>query len=210
MVRKRTTVVRFRTMSADEIYVASVTPRGRLLAAMAASVQEHGLRDTTVAEVVRRAGTSRRTFYEHFTDIPDAFLVLYAEQGIHALAAADRAVADEDTFEQQLRAGVQALLGGLDQGFSRSHAIDIFWLGETGLAARRRLHDAYAHQFRAIIERARPDLIPIDDAFPIAVVGAVQELVLRRVERGESVGPAHVELADEIVRVLSALLGSHA
>ena len=47
--------------------------RERLIAAMAASVEERGYADTTVADVVRLARTSRRTFYEHFQDRADCF-----------------------------------------------------------------------------------------------------------------------------------------
>jgi AcrR family transcriptional regulator len=43
--------------------------RERLIAAMAASVEERGYADTTVADVVRIARTSRRTFYQHFQDL---------------------------------------------------------------------------------------------------------------------------------------------
>ena len=42
--------------------------RGRLLEGMAAAVRERGFRDATVADVVRHAHTSRRTFYEYFPD----------------------------------------------------------------------------------------------------------------------------------------------
>src|SRR6266498_996015 len=47
-----------------ETIVAS--QRGRLLDAMAAAVAEKGYAETTVSDVVDRAGVSRRTFYEQF------------------------------------------------------------------------------------------------------------------------------------------------
>jgi AcrR family transcriptional regulator len=40
--------------------------RRRLLEGMAAAIRDTGYRDATVADVVRHARTSRRTFYEHF------------------------------------------------------------------------------------------------------------------------------------------------
>ena len=51
--------------------------RERLIAAMAASIEEKGYRDTTVADVVRIARTSRRNFYEHFDDRDACFLALF-------------------------------------------------------------------------------------------------------------------------------------
>src|SRR6201992_4490121 len=52
-------------------------PRERLIAAMATSIEEKGYRDTTVADVVRIARTSRRNFYEHFADRQACFLALF-------------------------------------------------------------------------------------------------------------------------------------
>ena len=40
--------------------------RDRLLDGMAASIIERGFRDTTVADIVRHARTSKRTFYAQF------------------------------------------------------------------------------------------------------------------------------------------------
>jgi len=48
-----------------------------LIDAMAASIEEKGYRDTTVADVVRLARTSRRSFYEHFEDRDACFLALF-------------------------------------------------------------------------------------------------------------------------------------
>lgn len=47
--------------------------RARMLAAMAEVTTEHGVGNVTVAQVVERAGVSRRTFYEVFDDIEDCF-----------------------------------------------------------------------------------------------------------------------------------------
>ena len=184
------------------------TPRSRLLAALAEAVGERGLPDTTVAEVVRRAGTSRRTFYEHFSDRDDAFLTLYRERGEVALAAAAEAVqwAGQDR-EAQLRAGVAGLLRGLEGGIGRHHAIDVLGLGDRGLAARRQQIDALAARFRAVIETVRPDAPPLGEALAVAVVGGVQELILRRIERGEEIGAANEGLAEEILVLLRAVVG---
>ena len=51
--------------------------RERLIDAMAESIQAKGYRETTVADVVRIAHTSRRTFYEHFEDREACFLELF-------------------------------------------------------------------------------------------------------------------------------------
>src|SRR5436190_2182446 len=53
--------------------------RARLLRAMAEVAAEKGYANTVVADVIARAGVSRRTFYELFRDKQDCFLAAYAE-----------------------------------------------------------------------------------------------------------------------------------
>ena len=53
--------------------------RVRLQRAMASCACERGYRNTTIADVVRVAHTSRTTFYEHFTDKEACFLEAYEQ-----------------------------------------------------------------------------------------------------------------------------------
>lgn len=49
----------------------------RILDAMGKSVAEHGFAAASLSDVIARAGVSRKTFYEHFTDKEDCFLQAY-------------------------------------------------------------------------------------------------------------------------------------
>ena len=53
--------------------------RRRLLDGMATAIAERGFRESTIADVVRHARTSRRTFYEHFASKQDCFIALLRE-----------------------------------------------------------------------------------------------------------------------------------
>ena len=60
---------------------ASIDPafsafRDRLIDGLAASIGERGYRDTTVADIVRHARTSKRTFYEQFASKEDCLIEL--------------------------------------------------------------------------------------------------------------------------------------
>ena len=55
----------------------AASQRARMIDAMAAVVAEKGYAATTVADVVERAGVSRRTFYEQFADKEACFLAAY-------------------------------------------------------------------------------------------------------------------------------------
>ncbi|HEY3960878.1 MAG TPA: TetR family transcriptional regulator [Solirubrobacteraceae bacterium] len=87
----------------------------RIVAAMAVVVCERGLEDTTVADVVRRARVSRRTFYDLFDDRNDAFLATF-EDGVRR---AERRVVPvfeaEHGWVDSVRAGLAALLGFFDE-----------------------------------------------------------------------------------------------
>ena len=50
--------------------------RRRLLDGLAASIDERGYRDSTVADIVRHARTSKRTFYDQFSTKEECFAEL--------------------------------------------------------------------------------------------------------------------------------------
>src|SRR6478609_3295557 len=66
--------------------------RGRLEEAMAAAVAEKGLAATTIADVARLAGTSKRTFYEHYADKTECYLSLYATRSAAMVSEVDAAL----------------------------------------------------------------------------------------------------------------------
>src|ERR687889_66607 len=67
--------------------VVRESQRGRLLGAMAACVGESGYADVSVADVIARAGVSRKTFYEHFDNKLECFLAAY-DAGVDAMLGA--------------------------------------------------------------------------------------------------------------------------
>ncbi len=108
----------------------------RLLRALAAVVGEKGYPDTTVAEVVSRAGTSQRTFYEHFKNKEDAIVAALDSGSAHMLAAAlpafrrapDWPHAVHDTQEAMFRWGAEepeyARMGGKEMYAAGTRALD--------------------------------------------------------------------------------------
>jgi AcrR family transcriptional regulator len=57
--------------------MSSESRRDLILAAMIRVVGEKGYKQTSVADVIEKAGTSRTTFYKHFEDKHDCFLAAY-------------------------------------------------------------------------------------------------------------------------------------
>lgn len=65
--------------------VVADVQRGRLLDATAEVVAESGYLTATVHMILKRAGISRRTFYELFKDKEDCFLQAYQEAVDHVI-----------------------------------------------------------------------------------------------------------------------------
>ena len=61
--------------------------RGRLLDGLAQSIAERGYRATTVADVVRHAKTSKRTFYDEFASKEECFVELLRTNNDDLIAA---------------------------------------------------------------------------------------------------------------------------
>ena len=84
--------------------------RARIVNALALEVSEKGYRNVTVADVVKRAGIARNTFYENFGSKEDCFL---AAQRFAMSAALDRVVAvagEIDEWPRRVAAGLAAFL----------------------------------------------------------------------------------------------------
>ena len=67
---------------------AASNPPERLLRALAAVVAEKGYPETTIADIVERAGTSQSAFYEHFESKEDAIVAALDGGSSQMLAAA--------------------------------------------------------------------------------------------------------------------------
>jgi AcrR family transcriptional regulator len=112
--------------------------RLRILDAMRATVAEHGYQDASVADVIKRAGVSRKTFYAQFQDKEDCFVVAYDEhvRRLHAIVL--DAFDAQDEWVPALRAGLTALLNALayDPAVARFCFVDVLAAGPK--AAQRR------------------------------------------------------------------------
>jgi len=125
--------------------------RARLLAAIAHVIGEKGYEATTVADVVRAAGVSRTTFYEHFAGKEACFLEAY-RHGMEVLdAEVERAVGEAEGWRGQLRAGIRAYLGVLarDPATARTYLLEIHHAGEAALAERTAAMRRFADRYRA-------------------------------------------------------------
>lgn len=178
----------------------------RLLRALAVVAGHKGLAATTVSDVVREAGVSKRSFYEHFSDKDACFLALYRQASASALRTLSESVQPERPWQAQLETALHAYFAHLAAGpqLLRTLFVEIHHLGEAGATVRREVMRALADFMRGTVNRGRDAEHALSEAMALAAVGAITELVLDAIERGEqaqltSLTPA----ASEIVRRLA-------
>ena len=100
--------------------------RRRLLDGLAASIEEHGYRDTTVADIVRHARTSKRTFYDHFPTKEQCFFDLLTANNVELVDTLRAAVDPSAPWRDQVRQAVSAYVGTIEA----SPAITLSWIRE--------------------------------------------------------------------------------
>ena len=188
--------------------------RGRMLEAMAEAVAEKGYAATTVADVIRRAGVSRRTFYEQFRDKEECFLAAY-DTGVELLLGALRTQSSErQTLLERARARTRAYLETLasEPAFARTFLIEVGAAGPAALARREAVHDRFAALLREQLDAAReqiPEIPEPPDEVYLAAVGATDLVVSRLVARGRTAELPQLE--DAVLHIqLSLLVGSAA
>jgi AcrR family transcriptional regulator len=131
--------------------------RLRMLDALANATAEKGYANTTVADVLERAGVSRATFYEHFRGKDEAFLAAYETAVDVLFAGVGRAL--EDAGDDPLRRFDRALDGYLntlaaEPAIARTTLVEIYAAGPVALQRRYELQGRFV-DFMAGIFKAR-------------------------------------------------------
>lgn len=184
-------------------------PRVKLLEGLCLAVEETGYAAATIADIVRHAKVSKRTFYEEFADKEACFLAAYMAVGEELLKTMAGAVDPTAPWETQLEAAVRAYLSRLEErpALTRTFFLEIHAAGARALELRRQVMERFAQVTRELIEagrRRQPQLAELSPTMAMALVGAVNELVLVHVEKQ---APAPLtEVAETTMELVQALL----
>ena len=84
--------------------------RARIVAALAEETVDKGYRAVTVADIVRRAGIARNTFYENFSSKEDCFLAAYEFAVEEAKRRVLEAGSEIESWPARVNAGLAAFL----------------------------------------------------------------------------------------------------
>jgi len=166
--------------------VVEASQRTRLLEAVGRAVAERGYAAATIDDVVRGAGVSKKTFYEHFADKEDCFLAAYEAASEELFRRIREAHAAHEDWLERTRAGITAYLRWLaaEPALARVFLIEVAAAGPRALERRERLRDRYAELMRERQgDAATQPRLPIEIFH--AVVAGVDDLVVRHIrERG--------------------------
>lgn len=160
----------------------------RLLQGMAQAVAAKGYADTTIADIVREAAVSRRTFYEHFSTKTECLIALYETASRFALQAVSEAFDPAQPWHAQVEQAMTAYFDYLAQDpvLLRTLFVEILGLGMPGLAARRRVNDEIANFIQVAINSSGTEGGPaahLTSEMAMTVVGGINELVLQAIEQ---------------------------
>ncbi|MBJ7330340.1 MAG: TetR/AcrR family transcriptional regulator [Solirubrobacteraceae bacterium] len=176
--------------------------RRRLIAGMAEATAKRGIGATTIADVVRCAQVSRRTFYEHFPDKQACLLATYDASSEVVMNGVEAAFAQRvgQTWDERLVSGVRAYLGMLAAipDLTRVFILDMPSAGPEALLRMRASHERFATLILKIVDEHRDDFPPAVGMEPImatAVVGGINEMLLQALSADEPIDGPALELA---------------
>ena len=192
--------------TATALRPAAAGHRARLTAGLAAAIAEKGYAAVTIADVVRGARVSKRTFYEHFADKEACFLALYAETSDELLELiATSAATAPGLWEARIGAAARTYFERVagEPELIRAALLEIQAAGPRARTLRREVQRRHADQLRAFSEAAaaeEPGLAVLTPALATAVVGGLNELMLEAVEAG------HAERLGELAAAATELI----
>jgi AcrR family transcriptional regulator len=166
--------------------------RRRLLDGLAHSIAERGYRATTVADVVRNAKTSKRTFYDEFASKEECFVELLRSNNADLIAHITAAVDPDTAPDRQVRAAVGAYVEHIE---SRP-AITLSWIREAPALGdlARPLNRLAMQQLTDMLVGIsvspgfqEAGLEPITRPLALILLGGLRELTALLVEDGQDV-----------------------
>jgi AcrR family transcriptional regulator len=184
--------------------------RERLIEGLAASIKERGFRDTTIADIVRHARTSRRTFYAEFATREECYVALLEMMNVALRDRIEAAVDPTAPWEAQVRQSVVAYVDNV----ASEPAVTLSWirelpaLGSISRQIQRRAMEALTDLLIRLAngeQFQQAGTVPMTRPLAIILLGGIRELTAAIVEDS---GDIH-DLTEVAVEAATALLRPH-
>jgi AcrR family transcriptional regulator len=187
--------------------VAGVPFRQRLIDGMAASLRERGYRETTVADIVRYARTSRRTFYAEFPTKDDCYVALLHAKNAKMRRHIEAAVDPTAPWRHQVGQAVEAYI----EAVASEPEIMVSWIRELpalGTVARTVQREAIDSMTQMLLSLTDTEVFrragagPLSRPLALLLLGGIRELTATIVEDGGEIR----ELTEVATSAATALL----
>jgi AcrR family transcriptional regulator len=188
--------------------LVAASQRQRLLEAVTELVAEKGYPDVTIGDIVARAGTAKRTFYDHFADKLQCFLAALDVITDSLVASSARLFSVSGTVRERCE---YSLRGYLELLASMPNTAKVFYLeavtaGPEAVTRRLGVHLKFARNIVALSRSAalEGEGKELSELHALAVVGALHQLIYRQLhEHGPDSLP---EISDDVVQLAVAFL----
>jgi AcrR family transcriptional regulator len=182
--------------------------RARIISALAEETARQGYRAVTVADIVKRAGIARNTFYENFGSKEECFLAAQEFAMAAALGQVVGAAGSLEGWPERVRAGLAAFLDYVVEkpALARTCMVEALAAGPAAVRYYEESQQAFVSLFR-LGRDVSPHGADLPDTLEEAIIGGVfwilhQRLMLNQPE-------AIVELLPELVEfALAPYLGA--
>lgn len=161
--------------------------RARIIKALALEVSEKGYRAVTVADIVRRAGIARNTFYDNFSSKQDCFLATLDYAREEALRRIVEAATEVEIWQNRVRAGIAAFLDYVasEPALARTCLIESLSAGPESLDRYEESLQKFLPLFR-IGRKVSPHGDELPPTLEEAIVGGIFWIIYNRIVLGEA------------------------
>jgi AcrR family transcriptional regulator len=161
--------------------------RARIIAALAEEVAVKGYRAVTVADIVRRAGIARNTFYDNFSSKEDCFLAAQRYGAEEALRRVVAAAAEVDSWQARVEAGLAAFLGAVaeEPALARTCFVEALSAGPAAVERYEESLQAFIPLFR-IGRKVSPHGEELPQTLEESLTGGVFWVIYHRIVNGET------------------------
>ena len=162
--------------------------RERLLVAMLNAAADLGYLETNVQDVIDRAGVSRPTFYEHFSNKEDCFLAAFDTSAERLRKKVDAAARKGgEIWRDRIRYSLEAVLrfAHREPDTARTMVVEARAASATAVRRRVELMDDFARCLESQALDLLPDARPHTEVTASGVVGGVESLLYSRLCKQE-------------------------
>jgi AcrR family transcriptional regulator len=161
--------------------------RERLIAALVELSGERPYGEVSIAEIIKKARVSRRTFYEHFKTKEECFLAAFDIVVDHLRDLIAEAVAPIEDWPHRVSAGIAAVLRffAAEPDLARIAMVDSMTAGSNVAARYREAILGFSKLFEAGREE-RDHHQPLPPSTEDAVMGSISTVVSHAIMAGEA------------------------